>query len=218
MKKLAAILLALMLMVSSATAMKGAGYPAFDGTLKENSLGGQFGEDSLLLEFDPGAEYSYLRDGYIQGCFFTFDEAEEYYLELYLLLPEEVKSGDMITPESAFSAGASSCSITLFEVDEDNNETAWFAGQLLGSAYPENSGYTITIDRADYSEENVAVSGSIDASLCRLEGDLPSAEFMQMTAQFSFVLPLGNAPEAQPAPKAEKPAPAFTLPPDYITL
>ena len=223
MKKIAAVLLALILMMTSAMALKGEGYPAFDGqTEMQNGMGGRFGEESLLLDFDPGAEYSYVRDGYIQGCFFTFDAAEEYYLEMYLLLPEKVAAGDVLTPESSFAKGAASCSVTLFEVDENNNEQAWFAGQLLGAVYPENSSFVITIDQAEYTTENVAVRGSIDATLCLLENNLPTGETMEMNTTFSFVLSLKNepAPQATPAPKMEKsmPAPAFTLPPDHVSL
>lgn len=223
MKKIAAILLALVLMMTSAMALKGEGYPAFDDQANmQNGMGGQFGEENLLLTFDPGAEYSYVRDGYIQGCFFAFDAAEEYYLEMYLLLPEKLESGEVLTPESSFAKGAASCSVTLFEVDENNNEQAWFAGQMLGKVYPENSSFTITIDQAEYTEEKVAVRGSIKATLCELENSLPGTETMEMQTRFSFVLPLKNvpAPEATPMPKMEKSmlVPAFTLPPDHISL
>ena len=222
MKKLALLLLAMVLLISPALALKGEGYPAYDGTPTENSLGGRFGEESLTLLFDPSGDYSYLRDGYIQGCFFTFDKAEEYYLELYLLLPEKIQAGDVLTPESCFRAKADSSSITLFEVDEDNNEQAWFAGQLLGSAYPENSSFSITIADAQYTDESVLVRGSIDAVLSPLQEDPAAGESMALKADFNFTLPLSNAPSADaeesPAPKAAKPAPAFTLPPDYISL
>lgn len=223
MRKIAAILLALMLMIVPAAAMKGEGYPRFDGLeAVQNGMGGQFGEEELLLAFDPGADYSYLRDGYIQGCFFAFDAAEEYYLELYMLLPEKIQAGDVLTPESSHAAGASSCCISLFEVDENNNEQSWFAGQILGSPYPDGTSFSITIEQADYTAESVSVRGSIEASLCMLENDHPSAEMLNMKTSFSFVLPLGNAPAAQetPAPKSENklPVPAFTLPPDHISL
>ena len=223
MKKIAAALLALMMLMMPAMAMKGEGYPAFDGRQEiENGFGGQFGENSLMLEFDPSGDYSYLRDGYIQGCFFAFDAAEEYYLEMYLLLPEKIAAGDVLTPESSFAKGAASCSITLFEVDEENNEQAWFAGQMLGKAYPDNSGFSISMTQADYTDESVSVRGTIEAKLCQLEKDMPSSESMELSAEFSFVLPLKNAPSAEetPAPKAKNiaPVPAFTLPPDHISL
>lgn len=223
MKKIAAILLALMLTVMPAMAMKGEGYPGFDGREKiENGIGGQFGQESLMLDFDPSGEYSYLRDGYIQGCFFAFDKAEEYYLEMYLLLPEKIAAGDVLTPESSFEQGAASSSVTLFEVDEDNNEVTWFAGQLLGKAYPDNSGFTVTIEQADYADASVTVRGKIEARLCMLENDLPSEEVLELSAEFSFELPLANAPAAQESPepkiKNEIIHPAFTLPPDHISL
>ena len=220
MKKLALILLALAMLVTPAFALKGEGYPEFGGTIKNNSLGGQFGEENLELMFDSGSEYSYVRDGYIQGCFFAFDEAEEYYLELYLLLPEKLNAGEVLTPESSFKSHADGCSITLFEVDESNAEEAWFAGQLLGEAYPKSSDFAISIDECVYTNDSVAISGKIEAQLCQLENDLPSADVMAVNAQFSFTLPLGNAPAAKtPVQPESKPiVPAFTLPPDHISL
>lgn len=222
MKKIAAILLALMLLVLPASAMNGAGYPAYEGGNVQNALGGSFGSENLKLEFDASADYSYLRDGYIQGCFFAFDASEAYYLELYLLLPEKMQAGDVLTPASCFADRADSCSISLFEVDENNNEQAWFAGQLLGEAYPQNSNFSIAIDRAEYGKDSVSVSGTIAAELCRIAGEMPADEVMTLNASFDFELPLnaGAENEKTEQPKAEHslPAPKFTLPPDYITL
>jgi len=64
------------------------------------------------------------------------------------------------------------------------------------------------------------VRGKIDARLCLLENDLPSETFLEISTEFSFVLPLKNAPSAKetPAPKIKTPVPAFTLPPDHISL
>lgn len=228
MRRIAAVLLALMMLAApAAMAMKGEGYPTYDGRqTPQNGMGGLFGEEKLLLDFDPSAEYSYLRDDYIQGCFFAFDAAEEYYLELYMLLPEKIQAGDVLTPQSCYAQGADSCSITLFEVDEENNEQAWFAGQLIGGAYPENSSFAVTITQADYSADSVALSGSIEAVLCELESENPSDGALKLQAEFSFELLLGSAPaQTQPVPGLETPAPffgmqtpAFTLPPDHISL
>jgi len=231
MKKTVALLLALLMLCMPALALTGQGYPQFDGALTENSLGGTLDGASLALAFDPSDDYSYLRDGYIQACFFAFDEAEEYYLELYMLLPEGVQSGDVLDPESSNAVGADSCSLTLFEVDENNAQEVWFSGQLLGETYPEISSFEITVDSVEYGRDSLAVSGSLSADLCYLEGELPGTELLPLDADFHFVLPL-TAGEAMPAPETQpsesqspeakpqpvQPTPAFTLPPDYITL
>lgn len=220
MKKIAVFLLVFVLSLSSAFAMSGVNYPQYDGVPKENSFGGQFGSDAFLLEFDSAADYSYRNNGYLQSCFFAFDESGDYYLEMYLLLPEALQSGDSITPQSAFAAGLDNCSVTLFEVDEDNNERTWFAGQLLGSAYPENSAFTINIAQADYTQSSLHISGSISASLCLLKDGSPSEESLSLSADFDFTLPLSNEASGQTTPESQSPvpAPAFTLPPDAIAL
>lgn len=222
MKKIAAVMLILLMVCMPALALKGEGYPVYDGgELKEGALGAQIGEERLLLAFDPGSDYSYLRDGYVQACFFAFDAAEEYYLELYLLLPEEMRAGDVLTPESCYAAKADSCSVALFEVDEENREDAWFAGQMLGAAYPTNSSFSIRIDEVKRESGALAVRGRIEAGLCLLENGEPGAQTLALEAEFSLNLPLegrsGSLPKETPVPE-KKTAPAFTLPPDYIVL
>ena len=222
MKKIFAALLALVLFCTSALALQGEGYPAYDGgALPENGLALQLASGSLLLEFDDDQDYSGISDGHLQACYFCFDAKEENYLELYLLLPEKIADGDVITPSSSFAGGYASTSISLFEVDKDNNETAWFAGQILGAGYPQGSDYSISVHSAQYTQNSVRVQGSIDAKLCRIEKNQPSGEIIEVKADFDFTLPLSgenaSAPQPKDAPAAGK-APAFTLPPDYITL
>ena len=244
MKRIAATLLILTLMLSAcAWALDSSGYPAWDGAaLPHSGLNARFGQDMLSLEFDSAAEYSYIEDGLLTACFFAFDAAQQNYLELYLVLPEGLSSGDVYT--SADARGDSS--ISLYEVSA-TGESLYFAGQLIGNAYPGGSDYEITIETA--AEENgcLCISGRLQATLCRIEDSFITGETLRLQdAVFQFALPLQgqtqpsqsaapqatlppfSAPSASPlpesTPKAKAPAytmdphPAFTLPPDYRVI
>lgn len=234
MKRTFAVLLSvLLLLTASAYALDGVGYPSFDGSVQQDdTLGGSIGDESILLEFDGTADYSYSINEYIQVCFFAFDAEEKYYLELYLMLPESIEDGTVLNPETAFAAGAGDCSITLYEVDENDDSVTYYAGQLLGSAMPASSSFSIAVDNVVRAFGAVSVSGTLNAELCRFDGGQPSNETLKISdARFNFTLSVGNtAPDPQPGEPDDRsdesqelpeffrsldPAPAFTLPPDY---
>ncbi|MBQ3574228.1 MAG: hypothetical protein IJA26_01035 [Clostridia bacterium] len=236
MKKIICLLLTLLLVFSAqAFALRGSGYPAFDGTnFSENHMAGSFGSDALLLEFDPTGDYSFLSRESVQACFFAFDESESNYLELYLELPADIKSGDTISSGDFLRNIGKTCAITFYEVGYDNEETRYYAGSMLGVPYPDTSSFEISIDQASFGDTSVEVSGRLSASLIRFDGNTPTRDKIDLTeVQFHFNLPVGAAaitpqpttpaPDAQPEKDksplpAINPAPAFTLPPDFITL
>ena len=244
MKKIAALLLAVLLFLNCcALALNGSGYPAWDGAaLPENGLNAYFGEDMLSLEFDPAGEYSYIQDGLLTACFFAFDAGEQNYLEMYLMLPEEVSAGDVFS--SADMRGDSS--ISLYEVSR-NDECLYFAGQLAGMAYPGGSDYEIRIESAVQENGSLRISGRLHAALVRIEGSFITDETLTLKdCAFQFEMPVQgaklpqqsfapastpepfSAPSQPPLPEStippKKPAytmdphPAFTLPPDYRVI
>ena len=248
MKKLAAILTALVLILCmSAFALSGADYPLWDGTsAPKNSLYGSIGGQNLILELDTTAEYSNVNDGLAQVCFFVFDKAEQNYLEMYLLLPENATAGDVFSP-----TGGGMSSISLYEVNKDSDEL-YFSGQVSGFAYPSGSSFELRIDSAQRSESALSMSGTLDGMLVKFKDNQPTEETLALSGvKFDFTLPLSasRAPQAsaqpkapaQPLPSAEPkqsaapqlpapteapkavqptmdPRPAFTLPPDYAVL
>ena len=196
MKKLAAILLTLLLVCSAcAFALSGAGYPAYDGSeLSDGAFGASFGSESLLLSFDPDPEYSNRMDRTLQLSFFAYDASGEYCLELYLMLPENLSVGE---PASA--------SLYLYEGNGDG-ETLYFAALENGAPLPLESGLKLNLEQVDASADAISASGTLDATLFAYKNDLPTGETLSLNhARFRFTLPLN-------------PAPAFTLPPDYARV
>lgn len=220
MKKFSAMLLSLgLLLLPCACAFTGSGYPAWNGSAPpQNGFCAYFGEDMLQLEFDSAQEYSYIQDGLLTACFFAFDAAQQNYLEMYMELPESLAAGDVYT--SADGRGDSS--ISLYEVSLDG-ESLYYAGQLIGMAYPGGSEYEITIDSAVQESGTLTVQGHLQARLCRIENNMITDEFLALKdAAFHFSMPLlgtvqprqSFAPEASPQPFAapETTQPPFTLP------
>lgn len=249
MKKIAVILMIVMLLQSAcALAFSGSGYPAWDGaSTPGEGFGGKFGDDALQLEFDPDPVYSYTADGVLTACFFAFDAAEQNYLELFLVLPEDVRAGSTYT--SADPGDVSS--VSLYEVFREG-ETLYFAGQLMGIPYPGGTDYEIRIDSAVQEGGKLSVSGSLSATLCKIEDSYITDDLLSLSeAAFQFTLSLQDepaqslpsqapaqpsespepiqpkssqapAPEKSPVPKfpgyTMDPHPAFTLPPDYRVI
>lgn len=218
MKRCAALLTMLFLMLCTcAHALNAADYPAWDGSsTPENSLYGSISGNHLILEFDAGSEYSNIADGILQACFFAFDSGEQNYLELFIMLPENAAPGDVFSTTS----GAMS-SLSLYEVSK-TGETLYFAGQVAGFAYPQGSSYELRIDSVERSNNTLSMRGSIDAQLCRFDGNTPTQDILAMSGvKFSFTMPLvaspatpgaSAAPQATPVPEPSA-APFQTRPP-----
>ena len=140
-----------------------------------------------------------------QICFFAFDKAEQNYLEMYLLLPENAAAGDVFSP-----AGSSLSSISLYEVSKEGDEL-YFSGQVSGFAYPSGSSFELRIESAQRSDTTLSMSGTLDGTLVKFKENQPTEETLVLSgAKFDFTLSVsGNhAPQASAEPKA----PAQPLP------
>lgn len=190
------LLLCILLAQNCALALTGIDYPAWDGaTPVQNALAGSIDGANIYLEFDASADYSMRGEGYLLACFFAYDAAEQNYIELYLLMPETIAAGDVITPQTAAANGAELASISLFEVYASGDESEYAAGQIADQAYPVDSSYSIAIESAQIAEDKAIVSGKLDATLS--DGTRTIA---LSGVQFHFALPTGNASAApQPA-------------------
>lgn len=235
MKKTISALIALVFILSfGAYALQGSGYPAYDGnSLPENYMAGNFSGNSLMLEFDPSGDYSFMDRGNLQACFFAFDESETYYIEMYLEMPADIQAGDQLTSSDFLRNLSSATAVSFYEISADT-EVLYYSGAILGVTYPDSSSFEINITEANFTDTSAEVSGTLSAVLTRFEGNTPTRETMVLSdIRFHFLLPVGaNAitPQpASPAPEASpdagkkpnpaiNPAPAFTLPPDYISL
>ena len=202
MKKLAATLLAaLLICLSCALALSGSGYPAFDGVeLPNDAFGASFGDDRLLLTFDPDAEYSNRMNGTLQLSFYAYNADEDHLLELYLELPEDLRAGD--------GSGLSFAALYLYESD-NAAETLYFASQWGGQADPEGTQLKITLERVDVGADAISASGMLDATHLAYRNDRPTGETLTIRdAHFNFTLPLQAS--------AATPSPTLTLPPVYV--
>ena len=199
MKKITALLTALALLLGAcALAFTGSGYPAWDGAAApQNSFCGVFGGDSLRLDFDSDPKYSSVLDGMITACFFAFDSAEQNYLEMYLMLPENAAAGDVYSS----SVSGDRSSISLYEVSLDG-EDLYFAGQLMGAAYPGGTGYEIRIEDVQRGETGITLKGSMNARLCKIVNSYVTDDFLTLDGaafQFTVALQNGSAPAADPS-------------------
>lgn len=232
MRRFVAFALTAALMLSTfALAVVGQGYPEWDGVSEpDDAFCASFDGTNIALNFDPARDYSNVTSGFIQACFFAYDKTEEHYLELYLLLPEGVKSGDVFT-----SADGSGSSVSLFETamaDED-----YYCADERGS---DASRFEMKIGSAEVSTEGILVSGSLSASLVQYdEDDRPLRNSVNIEgAHFNFTLPQNGEPfSPTPTPETDGDAeqspfalptfpsqprqgdrPSFTLPPDYAVI
>lgn len=204
MKRFAAAALALALLLSAAAlAFDGSGYPAWDGmTAPGNSLCGTFGEERVTLAFDPSTDYSSVAEGLIQVCFFAYDATEEHYLELYLLMPQDVAEGDVITESDACD-----CSICLYETSLDN-ERIYYAGTAYESEAAVGS-FKLRIESLEHDASSIRMSGSFSAQLIGYDLDQPAgAALSAPEAYFDFALPLS------PAAAGATPTPGFPAAPE----
>ena len=228
MKRFAALLIAGVLLLSTtALAFTGEGYPAWDGaSTPENTCCGIFGGERISLSFDPADDYSNLLDGVIQACFFAYDASETNFLELYLLIPEDVTPGDVLR-----NGDGRDCSIYLYETSIDS-EALYFAGDLNGVSTVNVSDFELTIESAQVGATAIRMAGRLTARLCRFDREQPQMEQLEISdARFSFTLPLFEnpfAPTPGPGggipglPEDSSPAlpdsPKLTLPPFYVTI
>jgi len=207
MKKLSALLVALAILISTcAFALNGQDYPVWDGTSSgDNKLYGSIAGEKLVLGLDSGAEYSSISDGTVQVCFYAFDAAQKNYLELYLQMPETVSAGD------TFSAGGSSpFAVTLYEVSLDS-EDFYYVSQETSAAYPDINKLEVSIESVTRNDENITVSGSLNALLAKLVSNVPTGETLALDGvRFHFTLPL----KAVPGPRTSQ-APLETQPPQF---
>ena len=222
MKRFAVLLTAAIFLLSaSALAFNGVGYPAWDGeTMPQNSLCGAFDSDRIALDFDPSQDYSNVMSGVVQACFFAYDANDTNFLELYLLIPQNANSGDVLR-----SGDGEDCSVYLYETAADS-ETLYFAGDLGG--VPDGSSFELVIESAETTDTAIRMSGSLTARLCRYDRSEPQRDFLTLSeAHFSFSLPLDGNPFAPAPAPTEEPEDSFsdlpgsakfTLPPKYVDI
>ena len=158
------------------------------GSMRLSVLG-----QTLTLDFDDDPMYSMLDGGYIQASFYGYDASDVLY-ELYLLFPDDVSSGSVVTPESSTARGLLDDGIILY-VTSDASELYAIAAQDEYGVYPEETAYAITFDEVTRNGSACTFSGSVEATLMALDDNYNALYPVDdLTATFQFTMELESAP------------------------
>lgn len=168
-----------------------------------------FGE-SLSLSFDPSPEYSNVQNGMVQASFYAYSTTQyDYLYELYLIFPQNVTAGTVVTPEYAMNAAPDSS--VIFIVSTTASEQYYFAAQLGSDRYPQESAYSIRFDEVAQADGNYIYSGSLTATVVEVDPysgrSLSSLQIVE--APFHFTLSADAQGQTPLAP---------TVPPDLRTV
>ena len=161
--------------------------------------------EMVELKFDDSPEYSSAEAGLIQASFFAYASDGVTLYELFLIFPETVQPGMIITPEYSALTNVES-SVVLIQSDNED-EIYYFASIMDGGNYPGGSDFSISIDGVDTSGDSVTYSGTLTAHLVALDmasGDERAALDIDGAA---FRFSLGNASEE---PRHSNPMPSPT--------
>ena len=170
------------------------------------------GGASVPLMFDSSAEYSSVDNGTVQASFYAYSDENDFLYELYMIFPDTVESGTTVTPDYAMQHDPD-CSVVLI-VSSGATEQYFFAGQIDGAAFPNESGYSIRFDSVENTGSACVYSGSLTASLVEMELDSSAAEHFSIeNAPFSFTMPLNSI--APDAPDTNLPEPRDDFTPDF---
>lgn len=196
-----ALLLAMLLFFSMTTVHAEDSVPAqSNGSLTISLL-----ERTLTLNYDPDPNFSNLMGGVIQASFYTESEDGGLY-EAYILFPETVKSGDVVTTQSSIEAGLTDPGVIVYITDDTLNLYA-SAAQFSTGPYPTDSQYSIRFDSVVPGGNSCTYTGSLEATLIAQDENYQSLYPVEnVTATFSFTFDFGNEleprePSAPPAPE-----------------
>ena len=153
----------------------------------------QLDGQSVSLEFDRSEAYSSIVDGNVQASFFAYrGTAGQDLYEVYMIFPEDVHPGDVITPEYAMQNAPESSVVLITTIDKV--ESYYFAGQVDGAAFPGGSGYGITIDSITDGAAGTTYAGRLTATLVGMDMDIGMGlgNIDIVDAPFSFTMPSAN--------------------------
>lgn len=174
----------------------------------DNAIDIEWNGRAIRLSFDTSGSYSAVVDGSVQACFYAYDTVDAGVMyELYLVFPESVKPGDVITPDYARQY-APECSV-MFVVSTQQSEVYYFAAQVENGHFPEGSDYAIRIAEVTKVDGGVRYAGRLSATLTGIDtGSNGSyqASVKLTDAPFSFTMPeanrrtIGDTPTPAPTP------------------
>ena len=186
-QKFTALLLAMLLFFSLPAVLA----ETSDSAESEGSMSITLLDRTLTLDYDPDPDFSNLMGGVIQASFYTESEDGGLY-EAYILFPETVKSGDVITTQSSIEAGLAEPGVIVYMTDDTLNLYA-SACQFSTGAYPAGSQYSIRFDSVVPEGAACSYTGSLEATLIAQDEDYQDLYPVEnVSATFSFTFDFGN--------------------------
>ena len=142
------------------------------------------GDDEIALAFDPDPEFSFSSQGYVQASFYAYGERDELY-ELYLVFPEGVQSGTMVSDP----ADGENTAIFFYVTEVDGSGSLAVASQASGMPYPEGSSYSIYFGEVVQTGSARTFSGAFDATLVALDDAFNATSVTEtVSGAFSFTM------------------------------
>lgn len=174
---------------------------------------------SVILDFDPSAEFSYIKNGLVQASFYSYSADGQYLYEVYLTFPDSVSSGTVFGTEAALEAGLDECCAALL-ISTENTEDYYLAAQYGEGAYPEGTSYTMRFDSVSSVSGGTLYTGTLTATMVGADiNNVPIAEKLVLTdAPFSFTLANGATAPKPYGDAVPSPIPTPTARPDMYRI
>ena len=192
--------------------------PAPDSSAAAGSMRFNDGSNTVVLDFDPDPAFSIHENGYIQASFYGYSADDSLY-ELYMIYPDTVTAGDVVSSESSAAQGDPNPCIMLYITDRTDETYAVAAQDELG-VYPEESHYSIQFSEVTVAGSFCTFAGTLEATLVALDDNYNSLYSMEgIAADFRFTMELGDSSggfsPTPSQPEADLPRlPGLVTPPD----
>ena len=164
----------------------------------------QLPEGPVTLDFDSSTQYSTIEGGLVQASFYSYSADGATLYELYIVFPDTVQPGMVITPEYAALTNEESSVVLIISDTRTQAEQYFFASLMDGGIYPEGSNYTIAINDLYESDGATTFDGSLSATLVAL--DMASGEVAATLSfpetPFHFTIGGAQGRHADPMPTA----------------
>lgn len=199
MKKLIAALIcaALILLPALAEEIPNADAPAGDESSQRQGDSGETIElevdgQRIALEFDGSPEYSSVEGGVVQASYYSYSDDGATLYEFYLIFPDTVQPGMVITPEYAALTNEESSVVLIVSDTLSGREQYYFSSLMDGGVYPEGSTYEISIDDIQQIDGATTYAGRFSATLVALNMASGEADAVLEIPETGFRFTLGG--------------------------
>ena len=103
-------------------------------TAADEAIALEIDGESILLAFDSSPEYSSMAGGLVQASFYAYGSDDDTMYELYIIFPETVQAGMIITPDYASLTNEESSVVVIISIQREVQY--YFSSQMDGGVYP----------------------------------------------------------------------------------